>query len=143
MISNWRLFQNNPYITICVQNSYRHYSPISKKSKECELDERFWTAIDKIGMICFSMFLRATKLSYPISTQNRNSCQCSGAIQIHQNRRSLSSLRASRKNMASIIYDEKGFFFFSWFYETWINSYTWRTAKGWPNRCAIQKSKTL
>lgn len=56
------------------------------------MDERFWVTIDKIEIICFLTVLRTRKAGHRAPTQNRNSNQCSGAIQVRQIRKSLNNL---------------------------------------------------
>lgn len=51
------------YTTNCVQNGYRKCSPTPHtKRKECSVDDRFWTATDKI---CFLTLLPETRREYP------------------------------------------------------------------------------
>lgn len=96
--SVYRIVTEQLQYTSSVRGGFQKCSLISTKSKECVVHDCFWSAIDKMEMICFPILLRATRRGYRPPTQNRNNSQCSVTIQVHPNQKSLSNLRTRIEN---------------------------------------------
>lgn len=85
-----RLSQKSSDIRNYGKRSYQKFPPYSTKNKVYIVDERFWTAIDKMEVTTLLLVMKRESPS-PSRFLNRN--QCSGPIQGHQNQKTSSNLR--------------------------------------------------